>query len=204
MYPAPPVTRTLRAIRPLQAEQLLQRLEEAVTAPGLRGLLERNRGGVQKLVEQRVAELLHLGPILGRQVRKALEGTLQLRGAHVVEAPAKLFQHRHHSQPAVPGPEPLDLIAHDAFGRGQILMSLCRSVRGDRLQVVDVVQKHVLELSHCGLHVPRHREVEDAERSPTAPPDRSEEHTSELQSRENLVCRLLLEKKNRKKRQQEA
>src|SRR5690606_42102305 len=27
-------------------------------------------------------------------------------------------------------------------------------------------------------------------------PPRSEEHTSELQSRENLVCRLLLEKKN--------
>src|SRR5690606_41752199 len=29
-----------------------------------------------------------------------------------------------------------------------------------------------------------------------ASPSRSEEHTSELQSRENLVCRLLLEKKN--------
>src|SRR5690606_39503750 len=28
------------------------------------------------------------------------------------------------------------------------------------------------------------------------PDDRSEEHTSELQSREKLVCRLLLEKKN--------
>src|SRR5690606_41162427 len=28
---------------------------------------------------------------------------------------------------------------------------------------------------------------------------RSEEHTSELQSRENLVCRLLLEKKNERK-----
>src|SRR5436309_4367776 len=28
------------------------------------------------------------------------------------------------------------------------------------------------------------------------PRERSEEHTSELQSRENLVCRLLLEKKN--------
>src|SRR5207302_11335642 len=28
---------------------------------------------------------------------------------------------------------------------------------------------------------------------------RSEEHTSELQSRENLVCRLLLEKKNNKR-----
>src|SRR5436309_12538610 len=30
--------------------------------------------------------------------------------------------------------------------------------------------------------------------------DRSEEHTSELQSRENLVCRLLLEKKKYNKR----
>src|SRR5690606_41599494 len=39
--------------------------------------------------------------------------------------------------------------------------------------------------------------------SPTPPrpssPARSEEHTSELQSRENLVCRLLLEKKKKKK-----
>src|SRR5690606_40819607 len=30
--------------------------------------------------------------------------------------------------------------------------------------------------------------------------NRSEEHTSELQSRENLVCRLLLEKKNKSQR----
>src|SRR5690606_41676087 len=30
--------------------------------------------------------------------------------------------------------------------------------------------------------------------------DRSEEHTSELQSRENLVCRLLLEKKKKRTR----
>src|SRR5690606_40675874 len=31
-------------------------------------------------------------------------------------------------------------------------------------------------------------------------PERSEEHTSELQSRENLVCRLLLEKKKTQQR----
>src|SRR5207302_6780332 len=31
----------------------------------------------------------------------------------------------------------------------------------------------------------------------TSDPSRSEEHTSELQSRENLVCRLLLEKKKK-------
>src|SRR5687768_18114981 len=33
---------------------------------------------------------------------------------------------------------------------------------------------------------------------PGAPPGRSEEHTSELQSRLHLVCRLLLEKKKKK------
>src|SRR5690606_39669720 len=38
-------------------------------------------------------------------------------------------------------------------------------------------------------------ELRDMETSGAAPEVRSEEHTSELQSRENLVCRLLLEKK---------
>src|SRR5690606_41096141 len=36
-------------------------------------------------------------------------------------------------------------------------------------------------------------------RAPDDPAHRSEEHTSELQSRENLVCRLLLEKKKKNK-----
>src|SRR5438552_10661177 len=50
-------------------------------------------------------------------------------------------------------------------------------------------------------------EIEEAERivfdravPPTRPKDaRSEEHTSELQSPDHLVCRLLLEKKKRKR-----
>src|SRR5215475_16124526 len=37
------------------------------------------------------------------------------------------------------------------------------------------------------------------QRQPLVHRARSEEHTSELQSRENLVCRLLLEKKKKKK-----
>src|SRR5690349_22767113 len=35
---------------------------------------------------------------------------------------------------------------------------------------------------------------------PSRPASRSEEHTSELQSRRDLVCRLLLEKKKKKKK----
>src|SRR5690606_41344945 len=40
--------------------------------------------------------------------------------------------------------------------------------------------------------------VPPADRRTRRRPPRSEEHTSELQSRENLVCRLLLEKKKNK------
>src|SRR5438445_1997151 len=43
-----------------------------------------------------------------------------------------------------------------------------------------------------------HDDLELAAREPAHP--RSEEHTSELQSRQYLVCRLLLEKKNTKKK----
>src|SRR5690606_39848520 len=44
-----------------------------------------------------------------------------------------------------------------------------------------------IEVGMVGINVP-------------IPVPRSEEHTSELQSRENLVCRLLLEKKKSKNR----
>src|SRR5256886_12250119 len=39
-------------------------------------------------------------------------------------------------------------------------------------------------------------EVAEQPKAPVVADDRSEEHTSELQSQSNLVCRLLLEKKN--------
>src|SRR2546422_1567590 len=47
--------------------------------------------------------------------------------------------------------------------------------------------------------VPREHEDQVARRPVPRPlqPDRSEEHTSELQSRLHLVCRLLLEKKKK-------
>src|SRR5688572_31783172 len=69
------------------------------------------------------------------------------------------------------------------------------------------VRQHVL-----GLHPMRHRFFEVKQGLPLkdrslgigvkiagGKSDRSEEHTSELQSQSNLVCRLLLEKKKKKK-----
>src|SRR5690606_41248140 len=50
--------------------------------------------------------------------------------------------------------------------------------------------------SRCSLREPGLASCEDHGAELLVGPMRSEEHTSELQSRENLVCRLLLEKKN--------
>src|SRR5690554_7697828 len=48
------------------------------------------------------------------------------------------------------------------------------------------------------VHQPGHDEIDRAKQNKTE--ERSEEHTSELQSRPHLVCRLLLEKKKKKKK----
>src|SRR2546429_7990449 len=49
----------------------------------------------------------------------------------------------------------------------------------------------------CCLHPTRLREQPPDQGDPGEPRGRSEEHTSELQSRLHLVCRLLLEKKKK-------
>src|SRR3712207_8873651 len=54
----------------------------------------------------------------------------------------------------------------------------------DLLRERNIVVDQALDLAHRVQH-----------RRMVAPPKRSEEHTSELQSRQYLVCRLLLEKK---------
>src|SRR5699024_11464327 len=56
---------------------------------------------------------------------------------------------------------------------------------------------------HCSISTPRRSRTPSQARwfkmaqAPPSGPPRSEEHTSELQSRFDLVCRLLLEKKKR-------
>src|SRR5438874_4853403 len=59
------------------------------------------------------------------------------------------------------------------------------------LRLADLDPSHVAMVAHANL-----REPEPFE-SRLCGFDRSEEHTSELQSRRDLVCRLLLEKKNK-------
>src|SRR2546430_17411205 len=48
-----------------------------------------------------------------------------------------------------------------------------------------------------GAGAPHPAEAREPDAGPPLPDHRSEEHTSELQSQSNLVCRLLLEKKKK-------
>src|SRR5690625_6642823 len=57
------------------------------------------------------------------------------------------------------------------------------------------VARRILERLTFRNRRPRRREVDDIGGKPLLGQFRSEEHTSELQSRGHLVCRLLLEKK---------
>src|SRR2546430_11911726 len=56
------------------------------------------------------------------------------------------------------------------------------------------ISGHVVPHAHDRGHLPHHRHPGRRRREDV---HRSEEHTSELQSQSNLVCRLLLEKKKK-------
>src|SRR5690606_41082615 len=70
------------------------------------------------------------------------------------------------------------------------------AVRYARLRAVEAADKRVALV--FSAYPTKHARIGNAVGLDTpASAVRSEEHTSELQSRENLVCRLLLEKKNK-------
>src|SRR3712207_8114878 len=81
-----------------------------------------------------------------------------------------------------------------------LFRSACRWTH-PRLHPDPVAHRAADVLSEKARHVPRRRACRQPPRlqhhDPAPGQPRSEEHTSELQSRQYLVCRLLLEKKKR-------
>src|SRR5207302_3328934 len=88
-------------------------------------------------------------------------------------------------------PSPTDIYTlslHDALPIFPKPFPAGRVRRGENFHWKPRRQSPVRQFSPCSLLKGARRKL------------RSEEHTSELQSRENLVCRLLLEKKKKKKK----
>src|SRR3712207_8181935 len=81
------------------------------------------------------------------------------------------------------------LSLHDAL---PICSSLQASTRVRSVRPVATVSR---SRNGCGSRPQRCRSAHRYARAKAGPSSRSEEHTSELQSRQYLVCRLLLEKK---------
>src|SRR5690606_40782948 len=91
-------------------------------------------------------------------------------------------------------PYPLSL--HDALPISQILVHVVGADASMLARIIDVLKQLLPRQLHAAAHEPGQAAVLQGDvvlHAALAP--RSEEHTSELQSRENLVCRLLLEKK---------
>src|SRR5690606_41225886 len=84
-----------------------------------------------------------------------------------------------------PPPTPIyPLSLHDAlpiYPRASCVGAVFEFGRHETMQIGDILDRAAIA---ARASAPNKRQA------------RSEEHTSELQSRENLVCRLLLEKKN--------
>src|SRR5690606_39348968 len=87
------------------------------------------------------------------------------------------------------------LFRSDHIPQGQV--GLERAAGSDPDQTLHAVLGHKLS-GIDGSRGDTHPRSHDRHRNSLVAPGRSEEHTSELQSRENLVCRLLLEKKKTK------
>src|SRR5258708_37051830 len=69
--------------------------------------------------------------------------------------------------------------------------------RGDTHAFEELVNRYEAKIFRLTMNITRNREdAEDAMQDAFLKSYRSEEHTSELQSPDHLVCRLLLEKKN--------
>src|SRR5436190_7682533 len=90
-----------------------------------------------------------------------------------------------------PTPEIYTLSLHDALPIS--LRAAPKNLRGFSIVRASIPPDRIFPLPRCSLLYARDMRVIESQR-------RSEEHTSELQSHSDLVCRLLLEKKKKNKK----
>src|SRR3712207_7465015 len=86
------------------------------------------------------------------------------------------------------------LFPYTTLFRSGLEIERARIAREREQQELELARRRALELAEFDRQIALSAKAADVTR---AEAERSEEHTSELQSRQYLVCRLLLEKKNK-------
>src|SRR5438270_7807716 len=83
------------------------------------------------------------------------------------------------------------------------LAKIVKRIRGEarltEANIQDALREVRVALLEADVALPVVKQFIESVRASALGEERSEEHTSELQSQSNLVCRLLLEKKKKKK-----
>src|SRR5688572_8313166 len=172
-------THCLRPLRYLLEPVLDPELQDAgIAAEGL------NPAEVARTQARR-----RVAPVEGVEEIERLDARLHL----VAGRPGKVSRH---GQVRLPGPRALDAVALVVAKRaGRRVREGCAvQVVEQRLVSIDLVG-HLIDPVGQAVE-PRH--ARGYGEPGARPRGRSEEHTSELQSQSNLVCRLLLEKKKKK------
>ena len=99
----------------------------------------------------------------GRPASLRLE-PLELGPADRLEALAQRDDGRHRAARPLPGVNALDLLVDDRFGARDLGAAPREVLADDRLQVVDVVEEHLLDFADRRLDVARHRDVDEEQR----------------------------------------
>src|SRR5215467_15954499 len=140
----------------------------------------------RRLRQDAVSEIEDEGP-LGKHLEYVVHRTIERSAADEQRQRVEISLHRH---------APLDLITRKN--------GIDRPIETDRIDrdVFDVAQERSADATRksdhlCARYLAAHLRNDALGGTDTPAMERSEEHTSELQSPCNLVCRLLLEKKKK-------
>src|SRR5690606_19112317 len=170
----------------------------ALTPPNeVRKSLKRYARQAEKRAAQASELPALLGELAGLQAQTlAVQDSSEKRADGLLQ---RLFGHGQRTLAEQVAEAPVPQVAEPHAERTETVQVVCATTRRDDSDWSLLLDQ--LPMPAALFDEPEPAAPQEAEEQPAAdaaPDERSEEHTSELQSRENLVCRLLLEKKKNK------
>src|SRR6185437_4424340 len=186
MKPAPPLMSARRAmsavlavlrgcrrdasvsVRLVEREEVAERVHDGETAPVGGCGAQAHAGVVEKLVHECPGKMLDGVLVLGRKVPELPQGVSKLRLAHLLHLRTKQLQHRHGREARKPLPVLLDLGRDDRLSSGKLVAPALEIRRDNRLQIIEIIEKHIVQRADVGHDIAWNGNVHDAERRVTA------------------------------------